>query len=128
MSEESAYYIFWIICAIIFMLQQLGYWHERLGADREQVAGNQSRVNEILQTGDLEQIRTELALVVAETIREPLERIELDVDFQRHLRVPPGEMEVLFDEVDQSFQVELNRSKIRTFKDLLQQICDQRSS
>ena len=81
-----------------------------------------------MDTADFETIRAELAQVVSENIRESPEKIKLTSNFKYDLRVPPGEMHVLFDEVDESFQVELERSEIHTFKDLFQQVCDRRIS
>ena len=128
MGEYQVQIWFLIICTVIFVIQQLGHWQQHLSEERDKVANNRSRVDRIIDSADLEQIRMEVALLVALTIGEPVQRIELDVDFKEDLRVPPGDMHVLFDEVDESFRVELERSEIATFRDLLQQICEQRSS
>ena len=107
---------------LIYILKLRG----KLIMDRETMSRNRSRVDQIVDTADFETIREELVHVVAENIREPHSRIKLTTDFTKDLNVPPGEMHLLFNDVDESFRIELDRSKIRTFKDLFQQICDRR--
>jgi len=128
MSDYQAEIWFAGICTVLGVLQFIGRLQERMGEEREMATRNRSRIDHIIHSADLEAIRMELALLVSETIREPLKRITMTVDFREDLRVPPGEMEILFDEVDESFQIELERAGIHTFRDLLQQICEQRSS
>ncbi|MEM1085873.1 MAG: hypothetical protein AAGI48_17320 [Verrucomicrobiota bacterium] len=126
MSEQLTYIILFIILGVLFGLQQFLLWQRRIRKERDRTSANQSHVDEIVDSGDLKKMRREVAHITSQIIGVSSEKIQLDVDFERDLRVPPGEMHLLFDEVDESFQIELRRSEISTFKDLLQQICDQR--
>ena len=128
MSEYHAQILFFLICAVFGVMQLVGHLQQRAAEEREKVSEKRERIDRIIESADIEQIQMEVAQLVSETIREPVKRITLTTEFKGDLRVPPGEMEVLFDEVDEGFGIELVRSEIRSFKDLLQQICEQRSS
>lgn len=61
--------------------------------------------------------------VLAHLLNEPLERLRPDVNFVDDLRVPPGEMHGVFDELEERYGVMIPRDRIRTCGDLLSVLC-----
>lgn len=95
----------------------LSYWALR---QSPKDAGGRPSENEAKESNPY---REELMRFIAMSLETERNKLSAETRFQDDLRVPPGEMEVLMEEIGDHFGISIEPIGVRTIGDLFSQIC-----
>ena len=119
MSDPQILKWFFGACAVILLLQKIGFLTERL-AKKAQLAPKELPEFVICDTPVEAQNREEeISQFVSQYLGERRDRLKPELRFVDDLRVPPGELELLLERIEEHFGIMIHRKNTLTFGDLL---------
>lgn len=108
-----------VVCIVIVLLRKFGFYTERL-AKTAQHAPVELPEFVICDTPvEAQNRKEEISQFVSQCLGESRDRLKPDLRFVDDLRVPPGDLGLLLDRVEEYFGVAIHRKNTRTLGDLL---------
>jgi len=107
------------ISTLLWLLRRIGFATEHL-AKKARHARKELPEFLFCDTPDEAQDRKEeISQFVSQYIGEKRDRLKPDLSFVKDLRVPPGELGLLIERIEERFGLKIHHKNIQTFGDLL---------
>ena len=119
MSDQQIIKWFLGICLLLSLLRKIGFITEHLAQKTQQA---RKELPDLLLCGTLGEAQArkeEISQFVSQHIGQKRNRLKPDLSFVNDLRVPPGELELLIERIEEHFGLSIHNKSILTFGDLL---------
>lgn len=119
MSDHQIIMWFFGACAVFWLLQKIGTATERAAEEAKRPRKELPETLICTSTAEADARKEEISRLVSQFLSKKPDRLKLDLSFEDDLRVPPGELHVMLDQIEEHYRITIHHKNIRTFGDLL---------
>lgn len=119
MIESQILVWFFVGCAVIVLVSRLASVAKRHAIQEQGLEASLASCITVQDSRDFEGKCEELMTMVARSLGVRREKLTSDARFQDDLRVPPGELNTLLDELQERYGIVINPKNIRSVGDIL---------
>ena len=119
MTESQILNWFFVGCAAITLVLRVASAAKRNAIQEQMRETSLASCIAVRDSKDFEKQSEELMTLVARSLGLRREKLTLDARFQDDLRVPPGELDALLDELQERYEIVIDSKKIKRVGDIL---------